>query len=131
MLGLSEARKRAKSLLGDVAKDRDPLEERRKAAARTEDAFEKIADNYLARDGKALRTLGQRRAMLKRLVYPRLGARPIQDIRRSDIVKLLDEIEDANGPVMADRTLAYLRSAFTWFADSGAFPHFGLPRVLR
>jgi len=22
-------------------------------------------------------------------------------------------------------------SAFTWFADSGAFPHFGLPRVLR
>ena len=29
---------------------------------------------------------------------------------------MLDEIEDANGPVMADRTLAYLRKAFNWYA---------------
>lgn len=28
---------------------------------------------------------------------------------------MLDEIEDENGPVMADRTLAYLRKAFNWF----------------
>jgi integrase len=29
---------------------------------------------------------------------------------------MLDEIEDANGPVMADRTLAYVRKAFNWYA---------------
>ena len=28
---------------------------------------------------------------------------------------MLDEIEDANGPVMADRTLAYVRKAFNWY----------------
>ena len=37
VLGLSGARKQAKSLLGDVARNRDPLQERRKAAARTEE----------------------------------------------------------------------------------------------
>ena len=36
--------------------------------------------------------------MLNELVYPTLGKRPIQDIRRSDIVKLLDKIEDAKRP---------------------------------
>ena len=37
-------------------------------------------------------------------------------MRRSHIIKMLDEIEEANGPVMADRTLAYLRKAFNWYA---------------
>lgn len=36
--------------------------------------------------------------------------------RRSHVVDMLDAIEDENGPVMADRTLAYLRKAFNWFA---------------
>jgi integrase len=117
VLGLNGARKRAKMLLGQVAHDRDPLQERRKAVARTEDTFRKIAENYLARDGKALRTLDQRRTMLERLVYGRLGDQHINEIRRSDIVKLLDKIEDQNGPVMADRTLATIRKIMNWHAS--------------
>src|SRR5262249_58574581 len=53
---------------------------------------------------------------VERLVFPTLGARPIDDIGRSDIVRLLDKIEDASGPVMADRTLAYLRKVLNWHA---------------
>ena len=94
VLGLIGARKRAKILLGEVARDRDPLQERRKATVRTEDTFQKIAENYLSREGTALRTVEQRRRMLDRLVYDRFGSRPIDDIRRSDVVKLLDEIEE-------------------------------------
>ena len=93
------------------------LQERRKATARTEDTFQKIAENYLAREGKGLRTVDQRRGMLDRLVYKRLGDRHIDDIRRSDIVKLLDEIEDENGPVMADRILATIRRIMNWHAS--------------
>ena len=29
---------------------------------------------------------------------------------------MLDEIADKSGPVMADRTLAYIRKAFNWWA---------------
>ena len=117
VLGLSGARKRAKLLLGEVARDRDPLQERRTAAARTEDFVQKIAENYLAREGKGLRTVDQRRSMLERLVYGRLGGQHIDDIRRSDVVKLLDGIEDMNGPVMADRTLATIRKVMNWHAS--------------
>ena len=58
----------------------------------------------------------ERRRTLERLVFPTLGARPINDIGRSEIVRLLDKIEDASGPVMADRTLAYLRKVLNWHA---------------
>jgi integrase len=120
VLGLLGARKRAKKLLGQVADDKDPLHERReqkrKAIARTEHTFEKIAEEYLAREGKGLRTLGQRRRMLKP-VYKRFGSTPIDDIRRSDIVSLLDTIEDESGPVMADRTLATVRRIMNWHAS--------------
>jgi hypothetical protein len=49
-------------------------------------------------------------------VRPRLGGKSIYNLRRSDIVELLDQIEDKNGPVMADRALAYVRKAFNWQA---------------
>jgi Arm DNA-binding domain len=117
VLGLAAARKRAKGLLGEVARDRDPLQERRKTAALTENTFQSIAADYLARDGKKLRTVDQRRVILERLVYPRLGSQQIDDIRRSDLVKMLDQIEDANGPVMADRTLATISRIMNWHAS--------------
>ena len=45
---------------------------------------------------------------------PRIGTKPIYDLRRRDIVEMLDAIEDEHGPVMADRTLARVRKAFNW-----------------
>src|SRR5215211_8970060 len=117
VLGLSAARKRAKALLGEVAHERDPLQERRKVAAEQENTFRSIAEQYLAREGKKLRSADQRRAMLERLVCPRFGARQIDDIRRSEMNRLLDRIEDENGPVMADRTLATIRKIMNWHAS--------------
>jgi integrase len=41
---------------------------------------------------------------------------PINDIRRSDIVRLLDAVEDERGPVAAEKVLAFLRRVFNWHA---------------
>src|SRR5262245_35350912 len=117
VLTLEGARKRARALLGEVAHDRDPLLERRVAATRERDAFRAVAETDSAGEGKNLRSVGDRRRTLTRLVYPVMGARPIGDIRRSDIVRLLDSIEDDSGPVMADRTLAYIRKIMNWHAS--------------
>src|SRR2546430_9090190 len=62
VLGLAAARKRARSLLGEVANDRDPLRERRKAAARQENTLPSIAEEYLSREGKKPRTAASRAA---------------------------------------------------------------------
>jgi integrase len=116
-LKLGEARKEAKAILGKVAKGHDPLGEKRKDQAAAENTLRSVCENYFRREGKKLRTASDREKTLVRLVYPKLGARQIEDIRRSEIVRLLDNIEDDRGPVMADRTLAYLRKVFNWQAS--------------
>jgi integrase len=104
-----QARAEARTLLGNVAQGRDPAAELRKAEASSSNALQAICEKYLKRERKKLRTADWREKVLTRLVYPKLGARQIDDIKRSEIVRLLDDIEDENGPVMADRTLAVIR----------------------
>jgi integrase len=116
VLKLDEARREAKAILGHVAKGGDPLKERRDEEAEATNTLKSIAEEYLAREASRLRSIDQRRACLERLIYPQFGLRQIDSIRRSEIVRLLDKIEDENGPVMADHTLAVLRRLFTWHA---------------
>ncbi len=73
-----------------------------------------ICEEYIKLDGKNLRSAGWREQILERLVYPELGAEQIGDIKRSDIVRLLDKIEDENGATMADKTLAIVRKVMNW-----------------
>ena len=116
-LGLDKARREARKAVGGVASGGDPLQERRKAAALAENTLQSICEEYLKREGKRLRSRKIIENSLKRLVYPKLGARRIDGILRSEIVKLLDQIEDKNGPVMADRVLAYVRKIMNWHAS--------------
>ncbi len=118
-----EARTKARKTLGAVAHGADP--------AKRGDTFQSIAEEYFKRecamkldkDGRAsfeggkLRSANQSRAMLKRLVYPKLGNAPMDRIRRSDIVRLLDAIDENNGPSMADYVLAVIRRIMSWHAS--------------
>jgi integrase len=116
-LSLDAARREARKHLGEVAKGGDPLTERRRSTATASDTLRAVAEAYFRREGKNIRTMDERRRTLERLVFPTLGTRLIGDIGRSDIVRLLDKIEDDSGPVMADRTLAYLRKVMNWHAS--------------
>jgi integrase len=116
-LTLQDARREAKKLLGDVARGVDPLAERQKAARAVDDTFQSIAETYIKRERKSVRSMSQRQAALERLVYPKLGARPIGEIKRSDIVRLLDKIDDERGPVASDQTLAFIRRIMSWHAS--------------
>jgi integrase len=53
---------------------------------------------------------------MERLVYPVIGDRPVDQIRRSEITALLDGIEDNAGPVQADAVLSFIRATFNWYA---------------
>ena len=64
-----------------------------------------------------MRTAARRLRDLKRLVFPSLGERPITEIKRSEIVALLDQIQIGNGPVMADRVLAAIRAIMNWHSS--------------
>jgi integrase len=116
-LTLRTARKEAKAILGAVAKGADPLGERRKAERAESDTLAAIVEEYLAREGRGLRTVDERRAALQRHVLPKLGNRQISDITRTEIVRLLDHIADKSGAPMADHVLAYLRRVMNWHAS--------------
>ncbi|MHC2466709.1 tyrosine-type recombinase/integrase [Bradyrhizobium embrapense] len=108
---LAKAHTRADEARAALEDGRDP----RTLFAKPE-TLQTICEEWSEREGAGLRTSDDRKATLERLVYPALGGRPIGDIRRSDIVRMLDKIEDDCGPVMADQTLAFLRRVFNWHA---------------
>jgi integrase len=75
-----------------------------------------ICELYLEREGDKLRNTNWRKGVFDRHVYPTLGARPIAQIRRSEIVQLLDRIEGGSGAAMATQTLALIRKVMNWYA---------------
>jgi integrase len=116
VLRLEDARREARNILGQVARGQDPVQERRKASDASKNTLRAVCERYLAREGGKLRTTAKRQANLERCVYPTLGDRHIEDIKRSDINALLDDVEDNRGPAMADQILATLRRIFNWHA---------------
>jgi integrase len=116
-LNVSDARREAKAILGAVAKGGDPLTERRKAERAGANTLYSISEEYLRQERTKLRSIEQRRAAIEGLIYPKLGKLPIDDIRRSDIVRLLDRIADERGAPMADHVLAIIRRIMSWHAS--------------
>jgi integrase len=117
-LSLSEAKREAKAVLGAVAKNRDPLQEARAARAAELNSLRFVAEEYFAREGRNLRgrTLRGKRDSFRLYIYPRFGSRPIDSIKRSEIVHLLDKVEDENGATAAQHVLVALRRMMNWYA---------------
>jgi integrase len=107
---LGSARSQAIEARGEVEDGRDP----RTAGAIT---LRVVCEDYLKREGPKLRSRDWYEATIKRLIFPKLGDQPIAEIKRSDVVRVLDGIEDENGPVMADRTLSIVRKIMNWHAS--------------
>jgi integrase len=108
-LSLGAARTRADEARASIAEGHDPN-------ISGSETLRDICELYLAREGAKLRTAQWRKRLLDRHVYPTLGSRPIADIRRSEIVGLLDRIEEGTGPIMATQTLALVRKIMNWHA---------------
>jgi integrase len=112
-ISLGQARAKARKWLEMIASGVDPgIRE----IERRQQTFQAIATDYFARKAKDHRSRKLSEATLVRLVYPALGNRPIDSITRNDIVRLLDRIEDDNGPVMATQVLGIINRVMNWHA---------------
>jgi integrase len=119
-LGIAGARMWGAGIREQAARGIDPRQEKKDAKGKAQEAaantLRAVAETYLKREGKKLRTIGQRQATLERLIYPKLGDRPIGEIKKSDIVRLLDQVEDNRGARMADEVLSVIRRIMGWHA---------------
>jgi integrase len=114
-----KAVREARLLRQRIDRGENPLDDRKpKPKTKT---VSNILDDYVARyvrnNEKPLRSADHVESAFERLVKPRIGKVGVYDLRRSHIAEMLDWIEDKSGPVMADRTRAYLRKALSWYAE--------------
>ncbi len=128
-LSLAAARKAAADAALEVEQGRDPgaakKEARSSANTAATNTVQAVCEEYIKREGGKLRTLSQRTYLLGKHVYPTIGDRPIGAIRRSEIIRLLDKIEDTvrarpqpkgTGERTAQEVLSILRHVFAWHA---------------
>jgi integrase len=120
-LSLADARIAVADAMKLLSAGRDPAEVKNaanaSAAAADADTLQTVAELYLSRDGKKLKSVAEQRRCFVNHIFPVLGSKPIAKIVRSDIVKLLDKIVDEAGPFAADSARAYLSKLFSWYTE--------------
>jgi integrase len=118
---LAEAREIAREWRRDIAKGIDPKEKADEAAREQQRlrantfgaAFATFAEDHL----KTLRTGAAVEAAVKNHVFPALEKRPMREIRRSEILALINKLKKGS-PIGANRVLAYLKKFFVWALEN-------------
>ncbi len=128
VLSLADARKLAMTALREAQHGIDPATAKREA--RSAESFGELANLYLERYAKAeKRSWREDERILNRDLLPRWRGRKAQEIKRADVIQLLDEIVDRNAPVMANRTRALISKIFNFGIKRGIVesnPAFGV-----
>src|SRR5215208_489745 len=96
---------------------RQPRSARREAGPPDQDTFARLMDDYLvqyARKNTRAGTYKETKRVLERDVASKWRTRPIGDITRGDVNKLIDAIAARDVPVQANRMLAHIRKVFNW-----------------
>jgi integrase len=137
-LELADARKQARAALLQAQTGGDPALEKkieRKRSAEGKDTFEAVARLFIERHQKpknrswreTARILGiipdpanrnprdpKTFVLAKGGITARWRDRKMAEIKRAEIIALLDDIVDGGAPIAANRTLAALRKLFNW-----------------
>lgn len=112
LLSLHQARERARIILAEALRGRDPVAEgRARRAAPTMDELAAAYLEYHAIPKKRPRSVGADRSMLSRIILPRLGRRKVDAVGSRDIRALHVAMKDT--PYQANRVLALLSKMFS------------------
>jgi integrase len=120
-ISLADARARAAQVFVDLAKGIDPaklkLTAKIEARAAAQNTLAAVTNEYFEqRRVKELRSSARAKANLQRLALGELGHRPVHEIKRSEIARLIDRIDAKQGPRMADAVLSHLRVVLKWWS---------------
>jgi integrase len=117
---LKAARKLAADALLAVEQGIDPAEVKQAAKAKTKaakaDTVEAICREWVARKGDGLRTIKTVMRAFEGLIFPAIGHVPVNDLRRSQIIRLIEKIQDEHGERRGALAFSYLRAVLNWHA---------------
>ena len=114
VLTIADARERARECIQRIKAGQSAFE----VPPAKPDSLKDIAESWLQRHvrAKGLRSEPEISRILTRYIYPILKDRDFETLKRSDITKLLDMVEDGSGARQADTVLATLSSIMHWHA---------------
>jgi integrase len=114
-----QARKKALKVAAQVKEGDAPVSSAKAAHKRRQVAgytVNDLLDDFIKRHvlENKLRSASEIKRVFDRYVRPKLGAKAVHDLKRLDVIHVLDAVADAGAPVMADRVLAHFRKALNW-----------------
>ena len=118
IVGLAEARKRARSLLGLLATGIDPRAST--ANNRAGESFDEAVNYFIethCKQHNRISTWRETERILRVRFVDRWGNRLLRDIAKTDVVELIDEIIAKGTPSAANHALATARVFFNWCSD--------------
>ena len=119
---LDEARNQAQEVLAAVARREDPAGQvQTRNASLTFAATRDAWVNRHGRPNKVPRALYDDQLMLKREIYPAIGAMKADEVSKRDVIGILDSVADRGARVRSNRVFALVRSIYRWGTRRG--PH--------
>lgn len=106
-LDVETARCRARELIVAIKEGRDTA---------GPESFAAVSEEWFKRHAEKLISVKAIRGYFIRYFLPEWAGREFRGIRRGDVTKLLDDIEDKSGTASADHALAHLSGLFSWYA---------------
>jgi integrase len=115
-----KARVEAQRVLADRAAGRDPQAEKKisKRRIRSEQVAELTAE-FISRHASQNRTGAETARIFNREVLPYWGSWTVGEVRKRDVITLLDRVRERGSPIMANRVLAAVRKFFNWCVGRG------------
>jgi len=115
IMTLKQARAAAHEAIAQLAAGKHPGEERRREqeeqARADAQKFAAVAERYKLHIAKR-RTVGQIKQLIDRELVSRWGKRPIASLSRREVIAMVEQVRDHNGPAAARQALIYVKRIF-------------------
>jgi integrase len=132
ILGLAEARTRAREAIRLIGEGQDPRELWKQQEGGDEaSSFKAVAQKFLDRSAKGKPSFDETERIVNKELLSVWDTTPIEEIGRRDVVALLDKIVDRKRPIMANRTLGVASRIFSFALDRGLIDAHPCARMKR
>jgi integrase len=84
---------------------------------KTSRLFEDMLADWYDREQRKRKSFKQVENAMKLHVLPYLKGREIQDVRKADLVRIIDRVADSGAPTQANRVRAFLTRFFNWACE--------------
>lgn len=121
---LEQARVLAQKKMGEVADGKDPLLNRKAAKKKHDWTVNRAGKDFI----KKLKAGSDKHhtevaRIFKKDVFPVIGSKPIDEVTKDHILKILDAVMERGSGVMANRTLTRLSRFFNWCIERNLIEH--------